>query len=215
MIQQLSGSRVLHFTKIAVAFVVIIAARSADADIVINWPNVIVQSDNINPVSGFADVYFTLTGADAMVPPQIDAFNLGFQLASGTGFTFNVPTNGTANPVFGGALFIPPSDTYPRTNVRAANNGGPTALADLQGLVRANFTVAPGHVGQTYTINFVLPDTQLSLNGNVFNFTTMGGSVTVQAVPEPAAVFGMSAAALVSVGSVVVARQRKLARLVS
>jgi len=217
MINHRSSLRVVTLAKIASVLIALSAALPAYADIVINWPNVVVQSDNVNPASGFADIFITLNDdntPDLTSPPSIDAFNLRFDLVSGVGLTFNAPQNAVINPLFDNSgFFYPPTDTYPGTMVRAANDGAVTVLSNIVGLIRAPFTVAPGNVGQIYTISIHLQDTQLSANGNAFNFVTSGGSVTVQAVPEPAAIFGMCAVALVSAAGAIIVRRRKLARV--
>jgi hypothetical protein len=209
MYQLRNGFRILNWTRACAIAVALCAASFAQADIVVDWGSYVVHSDNVNPVSGFADVKITLTGADLMSPSSIDAFNLRFDLASGTGLTFSAPINAVISPLFSSPVFIPPGDVYPNTTVRVANDGNPTVLTNGVGLVRVPFTVAPGHLGQTYTINIHPLDTQLSVNGNAFNFVVSNGSVSVQSIPEPAAVFGMGVVALVSAAGAVAVRRQK------
>jgi hypothetical protein len=208
MIQYRAGFRILNFAKIASVILALFAALPARADIVIDWPEIVVASDGVNPVNGFADIFITLTGADLISPPSIDAFNLRFDVVSGVGLTFGTPQNAVVNPLFPNTNFFA-AGSYPSTTVEAANDGTGVVLANGKGLIRAPFT-APGN-GQTYTISINTQDTQLSYQGNAFNFVASGGSVTVQAVPEPAAVFGMGIVALVSAAGAVATR-RKLAR---
>jgi hypothetical protein len=190
-----------RLVKIASVAVLLLWATITRGDIFIDWPELVVLSGPMTAASGFADIIISLNNAnfpDFSSPLSVTSHNLQFHVTSGTGLTFAAPVNALVNPLFSDTNFNA-FGTYPSTTVKAADDGNIVTLADGKGLIRVPFTVAAGHVGETYTIAIDRPQTQLALNddASVLNqhLAVAGGSITVQpaAVPEPAAVIGMSA----------------------
>jgi hypothetical protein len=178
--------------------------------IVIDWPEIVVISDNINPANGIAEIRLTLTGADVGIP--ITSFNLDFTIA-GSGITFSTPQAATTTPLIAAGTFSA-FGSYPSTNVKAAHDtdppGGPVAGFDNAGLVKVPFTVAPGNVGSTFAVTFNSAFTQIANNFTPYGtLSLVGGSISV-AIPEPGAWMGFSLVALVCAAAALVNRRRKL-----
>lgn len=161
------------------------APATVQAAVTIQFDDLVVESDPLVPVTGFFDVYFTVTGA----PPGVAAYNLQLGVtpaSSGLSLTGAVQAPGPTHPalfpgqtplVFGTGNVLQVADNLPP---------GPDAtLTNGIGLVRVNFSVAPATWG-VFNLAFD-PLFTLLFDGNgdpVTIDTYNTGTITV--VPEPA-----------------------------
>lgn len=164
------------------------AANPSRAAVTIQFDDLVVASDPINPVVGFFDVFVTVTGA----PPGVAAYNVQLDVspaASGLSLTGAIePPGPTHAALFPGQ---PPMVFGTGDTLQAADNlpPGPDAtLSNNTGLVRVNYSIAPATSG-VFSLAFD-PLFTLLFDGNgdpVTIDTYDAGTITVQnVVPEPA-----------------------------
>ena len=164
-------------------------------------PNVTIESDPVDPVSGYLDVVLALPEGEN---PMLAGYNTTLTLVpsgSGVAFTAVAEADNAAFPgQTPGVIGDPSPDELWVTDIfQIGVPYGETEIADAAGLFRALYEVAPGTVG-TF-------DVQLSwvvlADGHAIEYTDfdlVNGSISV--VPEPTTLIllGVSAAGLLGYG---------------
>jgi hypothetical protein len=209
---------VLGLISVTLAF----AVAPAHGALVVRIPDVTVFSDNVNTATG---VVIVDLGVSPSPGELVSSYNIDFTGTGGTGglsFSAPLPPDGTPpESAIPGPLFtagMSPNFTtfgsYPSTHVQAANDilspPPPDTVAAVDGntLLRVPFSVAPGHVGEVYTLTLSSMFTQVAdFNGVVYPISLDHGTITVAAIPEAAAWRALLIVALIS--AIVVATQRR------
>jgi hypothetical protein len=179
------------FICAVVALVAALAAigipSQALAGFVIDLPDITIPGSPVTPSNGVLEVKLTLTGADLATPPRANSFNVDFT-TDGSGLTFSAAQAATTSPLFTGGSF---TSFGTSTNVEAAHDIVPSSvfMFNNAGLIKVPFTVAAGHVGTTYHLDWgSLNELAYSAGMSVTTYplTLINGSITVTAaVPEP------------------------------
>jgi hypothetical protein len=147
-----------------------------------------IQSDLTTPLSSFFDVFFNVTGDN----PAVAGYQLRLDLVPPDGgVAFSAPISTSATPPMRLPLFpTPPTDlgsTASRIQVTDFLATGANPIANLSGLVRVPFTVAPNTAGM-FSLNIHPTETALSdANGSPIAFQIINGTLSVVPIPEPSA----------------------------
>lgn len=185
---------------VLVAVAVACASAPAAADLVVDLPEVTVESNGVTPTPGILEVRLGVTG-DA---PLIGAYSLRISSAD-PAVTFGTPTPVMTTPLFseGEGNFSNMSNASTVLFLRDLASATPEYVLafNAAGLIRVPFTVSAGSLG-TFSINLLETNTELvNSAGDPLAFTPGNGSITViAAVPEAGAwklLTGAAAVALV------------------
>jgi hypothetical protein len=202
---------------VAVLLMFTVGSRLAQAELVVNVPDVTAFTDNVNPVSGVLEVFLTLTSPEDMDPPELLSFNVTLSvMGAGNGLSFQTPQQATTMPLFTDGDFTDDfidADSDGVENDPIASHDAGTSRDAFQnaGLARFPFTIAPDvPLGTQYVIELVELIEFGDLMGMEYtNVALNHGSITVAAIPEPAAWMGL---ALVASASAIVAFIKHRAR---
>lgn len=159
-------------------------SSTAQADLVIDLPEITLQSNGVDPVAGEFDVTLTLTGADIISPPLLSSFNLDLSV-TGSSVTFADPSPGAADPLFIGGDFSFVPDPI---RVRAAHDIFDESPSSVEassgaGLIKVMFQIDAGAEG-TWDLTLGNLNELTNSDANPLTVTLLSGSITVVAVPE-------------------------------
>jgi hypothetical protein len=144
------------------------------------------QSDPNHPVTSFFDVYFSVSGDN----PSVSRYQVRLDLVGASALlTFGSPiSTGKGAPPRTPLFPTAPTDlgsTASRIEATDSLAEGAKQVANLDGMVRIPFVMAPGITG-TYSLNIHPEETSLSDElGNPIAFQIVNGALNV--VPEPSA----------------------------
>jgi hypothetical protein len=206
----------------AVLLMFTVGSRLAQAELVVNVPDMTVFTDNVNPVQGVLEVFLTLTSPEDMDPPELLSFNVTLSvMGAGNGLSFQTPQQATTMPLFSDGDFTGDfidADLDGMENDPLASHDAGTSRDAFQnaGLARFPFTIAANvPVDTQYVIDLVdLIEFGDSMGMEYTNVNvTDVGSITVAAIPEPAAWMSLAlVASLSSVAGFIYHRARRRCR---
>jgi hypothetical protein len=155
-------------------------------DLAFQLPEVVVQSDGVNPVEGTISAFLNLEGAFEAAPPEIASFNVAFELEGAPGgIEFGTPADPAAGALVPeGDVFADVSD-LPHTIRFGKDAQEPLTAVDGGVMVTVPFTIDAGVPSGVYPISFLAGNELTDPSAEPLLIEFVSGSITVVSDLQP------------------------------
>jgi hypothetical protein len=155
-------------------------------DLAFQLPDIVVQSDGVNPAEGSISAILNLEGAFEAQPPDLAAFNVAFEVEGHhAGIEFGAPADPASGALIAEGNIFADASELPHVIRYGKDAFEPLAAVDGGVMVTVPFTVDGSVPAGVYPISFVAGNELSDPDAEPLLIEFVGGSITVVSDLEP------------------------------